>query len=108
MDKARNNIKYLRTILAEMEEVTILRDTLNGESATITFEQAFELFEMGYDADVPPCLRLLPIETRLQPQALMEWRMVPEQWTRIDLDVNDPKQLSAARVKFRWLARASR
>lgn len=55
--------------------------------------------EMGYDADVPPCLRLLPIETRLQPQALMEWRMVPEKWTRIDLDVNDPKQLSAALEK---------
>jgi hypothetical protein len=46
--------------------------------------------ELGYDADVPPCLRLLPIETRLQPQALMEWRMVPDKWTRIDLDVNDP------------------
>ncbi len=52
--------------------------------------------EMGFDADVPPCLRLLPIETRLQPQSLMEWRMVPEKWTRIDLDVNDPKQLSSA------------
>ena len=50
--------------------------------------------EMGYDADVPPCLRLLPIETRLQPQALMEWRMVPEKWTRIDLDVNNPQQLA--------------
>lgn len=55
--------------------------------------------EMGYDANVPPCLRLLPIETRLQPQALMEWRMVPEKWTRIDLDVNDPKQLSTALEK---------
>ena len=52
--------------------------------------------EMGFDADVPPCLRLLPIETRLQPQALMEWRMVPEQWTRIDLDVNNPQQLAAS------------
>ena len=52
--------------------------------------------EMGYDADVPPCLRLLPVETRLQPQALMEWRMVPEKWTRVDLDVNDPQQLAAA------------
>ena len=52
--------------------------------------------EMGYDADVPPCLRLLPIETRLQPQALMEWRMAPEKWTRVDLDVNDPQQLAAA------------
>lgn len=55
--------------------------------------------EMGYDAEVPPCLRLLPIETRLKPQSLMEWRMVPEKWTRIDLDVNDPKQLSAALEK---------
>jgi hypothetical protein len=50
--------------------------------------------EMGYDADVPPCLRLLPIETRLQPQALMEWRMAPERWERFDLDVNDPQQLA--------------
>lgn len=55
--------------------------------------------EMGYDSDVPPCLRLLPIETRMQPQSLMEWRMVPEKWTRIDLDVNDPKQLSVALEK---------
>lgn len=50
--------------------------------------------EMGYDADVPPCLRLLPIETRLQPRALMEWRMEPEKWTRIDLDVHNPQQLA--------------
>ena len=55
--------------------------------------------ELGYDADVPPCLRLLPIETRLQTQALMEWRMVPEKWTRVDLDVNDPAQLARALEK---------
>ena len=55
--------------------------------------------EMGYDADVPACLRLLPIESRLKPQALMEWRMVPEKWTRIDLDVNDPQQLALALEK---------
>jgi hypothetical protein len=52
--------------------------------------------ELGYDAQVPPCLRLLPIETRLQTQPLMEWRAVPEKWTRIDLDVNDPAQLAQA------------
>ncbi len=55
--------------------------------------------ELGYDADVPPCLRLLPIETRLQTQALMEWRAVPEKWTRVDLDVNDPAQLAQALEK---------
>jgi hypothetical protein len=52
--------------------------------------------ELGYDKHVPPCLRLLPIETRLQPQALMEWRAVPEKWTRVDLNVNDPAQLATA------------
>ena len=55
--------------------------------------------EMSYDAEIPPCLRLLPIESRLQPQALMEWRMAPEKWTRIDLNVHDPKQLSEALEK---------
>ncbi len=55
--------------------------------------------ELAYDAELPPCLRLLPIETRLQPQALLEWRMVPEQWTRVDLDVNDPEQLAGAMEK---------
>jgi hypothetical protein len=52
--------------------------------------------ELGYDADVPPCLRLLPIETRLAPQPLMEWRGAPDKWTRIDLDVKDPAQLAKA------------
>jgi hypothetical protein len=52
--------------------------------------------ELGYDPEVPPCLRLLPIETRLQTQPLMEWRMVPEKWHRLDLDVNDPAQLAQA------------
>lgn len=52
--------------------------------------------ELGYDAGVPPCLRLLPIETRLAPQPLMEWRGAPDKWTRIDLDVNDPAQLARA------------
>jgi hypothetical protein len=64
--------------------------------------------ELGYDADVPPCLRLLPIETRLQPQALMEWRMAPEKWTRVDLDVNDPQQLARRWRKWPRCARSPR
>ncbi len=55
--------------------------------------------EMGYDPEVPPCLRLLPIDSRLQPQSLMEWRMVPEKWERIDLEVANPKQLAEAFAK---------
>jgi hypothetical protein len=63
--------------------------------------------ELGYDAAVPPCLRLLPIQTRLQPQALMEWRMAPEKWTRVDLDVNDPAQLATAIEKVSEVMRVS-
>ncbi|HMN21633.1 MAG TPA: dynamin family protein [Ottowia sp.] len=52
--------------------------------------------ELGWEPALPPCLRLLPIESRLQPQALMEWRLAPEQWRRVDLDVNDADQLASA------------
>ena len=55
--------------------------------------------EIGYDPEVPPCLRLLPIETRLTAQALMEWREAPEKWTCVDLDVNNPPQLAMALEK---------
>ncbi len=55
--------------------------------------------ELGYDPALPPCLRLLPIETRLESQALMEWRLAPEHWTRVDLNVDDPDQLAGAMEK---------
>ena len=55
--------------------------------------------ELGYDGDVPACLRLLPIQTRLQSQALAEWRAVPEKWVHVDLDVHDPAQLAQALEK---------
>jgi Dynamin family len=64
--------------------------------------------ELGWDADVPPCLRLLPIESRLQPQALMEWRAAPEKWTRIDLDVNDASQLAQAFEKVAEVRKVSK
>ncbi len=64
--------------------------------------------ELGYDAEVPPSLRLLPIETRLQPQALVEWRLAPEKWTRIDLDVNNPAQLAQALEKVAEVRQVSK
>jgi Dynamin family len=64
--------------------------------------------ELGWDAEAPPCLRLLPIETRLQPQALMEWRAAPEKWTRIDLDVNDAGQLAQAFEKVAEVRKVSK
>lgn len=52
--------------------------------------------ELGYDPAIPPCLRLLPIETRLQPQALAEWRLIPGKWLQIDLQVDNPARLAQA------------
>jgi hypothetical protein len=64
--------------------------------------------ELGWDADVPPCLRLLPIETRLSSTSLMEWRHAPDKWTRIDLDVNDPDQLATAFEKVSEVIKVSK
>ncbi len=50
--------------------------------------------ELGYDAALPPCLRLLPVETRSQPHSLAEWRSRPSTWVQLPLDVNDPDQLA--------------
>ena len=50
--------------------------------------------EIGYEPDLAPTLRLLPIQTRLQPQALRDWRQTPEAWTAFDLDVNNAEQLA--------------
>ena len=63
--------------------------------------------ELGYDADVPPCLRLLPIETRLHSKSLLDWRASPDKWERVDLDVNDPQQLARAIQKVAEVRRVS-
>ncbi|MEJ8848956.1 dynamin family protein [Variovorax rhizosphaerae] len=50
--------------------------------------------ELGYDAGVPPSLRLLPIETRLEPHSLTHWRDEAARWTELPIDVNDADQLA--------------
>lgn len=52
--------------------------------------------ELGYDAALPACLRLLSSETRAQPYSLAEWRNRPSTWVNVPLDVNDPDQLAQA------------
>ena len=50
--------------------------------------------ELGYEAGMEPCLRLLPIETRLQAPGLAEWRLKPGGWIRQALDMDDPGQMA--------------
>lgn len=62
--------------------------------------------ELGYDPAYPPSLRLLPIETRLEPHSLAHWRDEPERWTEIEIDVENAEQLSLAMSKVaevRWV-----
>ncbi|MCE1250670.1 MAG: dynamin family protein, partial [Comamonadaceae bacterium] len=63
--------------------------------------------ELGYEAELPPCLRLLPIETRLQPQGLAEWRLRPDQWLEIPLDVHSADQIGRALEKVSEVRRVS-
>lgn len=55
--------------------------------------------ELGYDAALPACLRLLPIETRLLPQTLAEWRNQHTKWEQLPLDTKDPGQMATALEK---------
>ncbi len=63
--------------------------------------------ELGYDASVAPCLRLLPIETRLQIQSLAEWRLRPERWVEVSLDIHDAGQIAASLEKVAQVRRVS-
>ena len=50
--------------------------------------------ELGYEPGLPPCLRLLPVETRSKPYSLAEWRSRPSTWVQLPLDVHDADQLA--------------
>lgn len=63
--------------------------------------------ELGYDASLPPCLRLLPIQTRLQPEALSEWREQVQAWTRFELDLTEPDALAATLEKVSEVTRVT-
>ena len=55
--------------------------------------------ELAFDASLSPSLRLLPIDTRLLPQGLSEWRARPSAWTEIALEVGNAAQIAQALQK---------
>lgn len=55
--------------------------------------------ELAFDPALAPTLRLLPITSRLDPRSLTDWRLAPEEWTEVALDVHDPAQLASALTK---------
>lgn len=52
--------------------------------------------ELGYEPQVPPSLRLLPIDTRLSPIGLQEWRSQESAWLTLALDIHDADQIAKA------------
>jgi len=52
--------------------------------------------EILYDPEDEPCILLLPIETRKSTLSIEEYKDSPVNWTRIDLDIDSPEQMSEA------------
>lgn len=63
--------------------------------------------ELGYDAGLPNSLRLLPIESRLQPQTLAEWRLEPGHWLELALDTQQPEQMAGVLEKITEVRRVT-
>ena len=52
--------------------------------------------ELLYDETSPPCIRLLPIETRGEPYSTSEYRDRPKAWTTLPLKMNSPRDMLEA------------
>jgi hypothetical protein len=50
--------------------------------------------ELRYDESEPPCLKLLPIETRKTATTISEYRRTPAAWTVMPLDLDSPKKIA--------------
>ena len=50
--------------------------------------------ELRYDDNEPPCLKLLPIETRQTATTISEYKRTPAAWTVMPLDLDSPKKMA--------------
>jgi hypothetical protein len=50
--------------------------------------------ELRYDESEPPCLKLLPIETRKTATTISEYRRTPAAWTVMPLNLDSPKKIA--------------
>src|SRR3989344_3468610 len=50
--------------------------------------------ELRYDDNEPPCLKLLPIETRQTPSTISEYKRTPTAWTVLPLDLDSPRKMA--------------
>ena len=50
--------------------------------------------ELLHDEKLPPCVKLLPIETRQSSLTIAEYKRTPQHWTVLPLDLNQPKAMA--------------
>ncbi|GMR03617.1 MAG: dynamin-like GTPase family protein [Gammaproteobacteria bacterium] len=50
--------------------------------------------ELLYDEKEPPCIKLLPIDTRRTGMTIVEYKRNPIHWTTLPLDLNEPKKMA--------------
>jgi Dynamin family len=50
--------------------------------------------EILHDPKLPPCVKLLPIETRKSALTITEYKRTPQHWTVLPLDLNQPKAMA--------------
>jgi hypothetical protein len=50
--------------------------------------------ELLYDEKQPPCVKLLPIETRSSPLTIAEYKRNASQWTALPLDIKQPRSMA--------------
>lgn len=50
--------------------------------------------ELRYDEQEPPCLKLLPIETRQTATTIAEYKRIPSAWTVMPLDLDSPRRMA--------------
>ncbi|MCE9658676.1 MAG: dynamin family protein [Burkholderiales bacterium] len=65
--------------------------------------------ELGWSADEPPSLALLPIETRLEGLSLGELRLQPRAWRRLELKIDDADELARSLLEVtrtEWVTEA--
>jgi len=63
--------------------------------------------ELGYDAEDPVGLSLLPIETRLESPSLAEYRVQPAAWTWHNLELTNPDAMADALAQVMRTRRVS-
>lgn len=63
--------------------------------------------ELGWEAELAPSLRLLPIDTRESHESLGQWRMRSDAWAQYPLDVGDAQQIADTLAKVTAVRKVS-